>query len=653
MLIQVLNGLVYGGLLYVLAVGLVLIFGLRRVVNFAHGGLFMIGSYVGFTLAAQGFFLGGLALAVITLAALGVLLDGVVFRPLQREDQIVTVLVTFGILLVLQDVVQSIWGKDFLTLKPPSYLAGSVAVFGSEFPLYRLFVIGIAIIVAAGLTIWLRTSRIGLYVRASSVDPVTTAIQGVDTNRVSAIVVAIGAALAGLSGMVAAPLMALSPSMGSYILIDSFIVVVVGGLGSFSGAFIAALLIGEIHNFGVVFVPWAATLIPFVLMVAVLIWRPVGAASAPAPASQFADRPVALGAAPVWFGAALLAGLALPWLVSSALFFTLMTQAVISALLALGVGFLVRQNGVVSFGHAVFFGLAAYTIALAAKYAALPAEAAIALALLIPTALAFLLGLVIVRSPGIAFSMLTLAVGQAFYEVAYRWRELANGDDGLAIRLPRHLFGLEIGFFQRPASMFAVCWIALIGALALLHCVSASHFGRLTAAIRENEERARFIGYATVGPRAAIYAMSAFVAALAGVLFALYNAFVSPDILHWSLSGSALIMAIIGGTRVLWGPILGAIVFFFFKDVASGYTEHWQAMIGASLIVVTVLLPSGLAGALHALVTRRGERREEPIRTRAPNASAEHENAQGSPPEAPRRHHAVQGDGPIRNGGSL
>jgi len=278
MLIQLLNGLVYGGLLYILAVGLVLIFGLRRVVNFAHGSLFMIGSYVGFSLASQGYFLGGLLVAIAILAVMGALLDWFVFRPLQREDQIVTVLVTFGILLVLQDLAQSIWGKDFLTLRPPSYLAGSVMLTGSEFPVYRLVVIGVAVVVAAGLTVWLKVSRIGLYVRASSVDPLITALQGVNTNRVSAIVVAIGAALAGLSGTVAAPLMALSPSMGGYILIDSFIVVVVGGLGSFSGAFFAALLIGEIHNFGVVYVPWAASMIPFVLMVGVLIWRPSGLA---------------------------------------------------------------------------------------------------------------------------------------------------------------------------------------------------------------------------------------------------------------------------------------------------------------------------------------------------------------------------------------
>lgn len=278
MLVQVLNGLVYGGLLYLVAVGLVLIFGLRRVVNFAHGSLFMIGAYVGFSAAALGNFWGAILAAVVVLAILGALLDVVVFRPLQRQDPIVTVLVTFGILLVLEDVAQSIWGKDFRTLPPPELLAGTVPILGSDFPTYRLLVIVVAAAVAAGLSLWLRFSRIGLFVRASSTDPVTTAVQGVNTDRVSIAVVALGTALAGLSGTIAAPLLAISPAMGGYILIESFIVVVIGGLGSFTGAFIAALVIGQIYNFGVVYVPWASTMFPFLLMVAVLIWRPTGIA---------------------------------------------------------------------------------------------------------------------------------------------------------------------------------------------------------------------------------------------------------------------------------------------------------------------------------------------------------------------------------------
>jgi branched-chain amino acid transport system permease protein len=276
MLIQILNGLVYGGLLYILSVGLVLIFGLRRVVNFAHGALFMVGAYVGYAANSVLGFWGAVAASVLVLSVLGVLLDRFVFRPLQKEDPMVTVLVTFGILLVLEDVVRTIWGRDLLSFPTPSAFSGTVALGDASFPVYRLVVVAVAVLVAAGLSFWLRTSRAGLYVRASSVDPLTTGMQGVDTERLSALVVAMGSALAGLSGVIAAPLLALSPSMGSSILIESFIVVVTGGLGSFTGAFVAALIIGQLHNLGVVYLPHIASMIPLILMVAVLIWRPNG-----------------------------------------------------------------------------------------------------------------------------------------------------------------------------------------------------------------------------------------------------------------------------------------------------------------------------------------------------------------------------------------
>lgn len=279
-MIQIINGLVYGSFLYVLAVGLVLIFGLRRVTNFAHGGFFMVGAYVSYAAAAYLGFWTGMLVSVAALALFGVLLDRFVFRPLSKEEPIVTLLVTFGLLFVLEDVVRTIWGKDYISVAAPDALAGSVLLFGSQFPVYRLFVIGVAVVVALGLALWLRATKVGLYVRASSVDPVTTGMQGVDTDRLSAIVVAIGTGLAGLSGTIAGPLMALSPSMGGYIIIDCFIVVVTGGLTSFTGAFVAALLIGQFHNLGLVYVPEVASVIPLLIMVLVLGLRPQGISGA-------------------------------------------------------------------------------------------------------------------------------------------------------------------------------------------------------------------------------------------------------------------------------------------------------------------------------------------------------------------------------------
>lgn len=302
--------------------------------------------------------------------------------------------------------------------------------------------------------------------------------------------------------------------------------------------------------------------------------------------------------------AALVLGALVPIVVSSQLMLTLATQAVISAILATAIGFMIRQNGLTSFGHAAFFGLAAYTIALNGKSGLLPAEIAVALAILIPTALAFVAGLGIVRLPALAFSMLTLAVAQGFHEIFLRWRELANGDDGMSVKLPSKLFGLDIGLFQQASSMFVICWIALVLVLFGLWTIARSHFGLLTVAIRENEERARYIGYETVMPRALIYAISAAVGALAGVLFVLYNTFITPGALHWSLSGEALVMAVIGGTRYVWGPAIGSVIFFLLKDAAGDFTEHWPAIIGILLIIVTVMLPNGVSGVLIALANK-------------------------------------------------
>ena len=299
--------------------------------------------------------------------------------------------------------------------------------------------------------------------------------------------------------------------------------------------------------------------------------------------------------------AAIVVGALVAVVIQSNLAMTLLTQAVITGILATGVGFLIRQNGAVSFGHAAFYGIACYVIALAMKHGVLRAEFAIMLALVLPTMLAFVLGFVIVRIPGVAFSMLTLAVGQAFYEFSMKARYVTGGEDGFSVNLPSTIFGIRTAIFQSPHSMFMVSWAVLVVTALILTVVATSPFGRLTAAIRENEERARYIGYETILPRVLVLTLSAVVTAIAGVLFTLYNAFVSPDVLHWSLSGSALIMAIIGGPRLIWGPAFGAIIFFFAKDIAGDVTEHWQAIIGVILIVVILVLPAGLGGTLVGL----------------------------------------------------
>ena len=276
--LQILNGLVYGSLLMVMASGLVLIYGLRRIVNFAHGSLYMLGAYIGYTVVLYTNHWFALAASAVVLAVVGFFMDRYGFRLLQDRDPLTTVIVTYGILLIFEDIVQSIWGKVNYSIDAPGILRGSVAVFGTPFPIYRLAIILAGGVIAGGLVFWLGKSRIGLYIRAASTDPVTTAMQGVNTDRISAGVVALGCALAGIAGVIAGPFLSLSPTMGSDILIDSFVVVVIGGLGSFGGAFIAAMIVGLVQTFGAVYLPELAALLPFCLMLIILIWKPSGIA---------------------------------------------------------------------------------------------------------------------------------------------------------------------------------------------------------------------------------------------------------------------------------------------------------------------------------------------------------------------------------------
>lgn len=279
-------------------------------------------------------------------------------------------------------------------------------------------------------------------------------------------------------------------------------------------------------------------------------------------------------------------------------FLSLLTQAVIYAVFAIGVGLLLRQNGMVSFGHALFFGFSGYVVGILLQLKVMPAELAIVATLLALTLMAFVMGLVIVRVPGIAFGMLTLAIGQMFFLTASRSRGLTGGADGMSIEWPSTLFGVAQSQLLKPGTMFLICWVTLIVVLLGLTLLLRTRFGSITEAVRDNEERARFIGIRTLLPRAAVYALSACVTGIAGLLSALNTGFVSPENLHWSLSGVALMMVVVGGHKVLWGPAVGAVIYFLAKDILGHYANHWMAIFGLALIAVIVFSPSGIAGAL-------------------------------------------------------
>lgn len=275
---QVLNGIALGSLLMILSSGLAMIYGLRGVTNFAHGALYMAGAYIAYSVSNAVGFWAALVVAPLGLAVLGAVLELAFFRRLQHRSHIEVGLVTFGIAMVLERLIVLIWGARTLGVDPPAGLSGTTSLLGTDYPSYRLLIIGIALVLALALVQWVRRSEVGLHIRAASHDVETSGILGINVDRVSLIVVCLGSALAGLAGTLAAPYVSLSPEMGVDILITVLIVVVIGGAGSIGGAMVAGMALGIVQTIGSLWAPSISVLVPYAALVGVLLWRPQGLA---------------------------------------------------------------------------------------------------------------------------------------------------------------------------------------------------------------------------------------------------------------------------------------------------------------------------------------------------------------------------------------
>lgn len=273
----IVNGLAFGGLVFLLAAGLSIIFGLMDVLNLAHGSFYMIGAYGAYTvvMATNSFWLALLVVPVL-LAVLGAALELVFFRSLYRHGHLAQVLMTFGFTLVFIDLIRSAFGPTTRAIQPPPGLGGAVHVLGATFSSYSLFVLGVAIVIGALLVTGWRLSRVGVVLRAGVADKEMAGLLGIDIPRVYTLTFAAGAALAGLGGVIAAPEFAIYPGMDANVLILALAVVVIGGLGSIEGAVLGAAMIGLGYVIGATLFPQFAIGLIFALMAAVLVVRPSG-----------------------------------------------------------------------------------------------------------------------------------------------------------------------------------------------------------------------------------------------------------------------------------------------------------------------------------------------------------------------------------------
>jgi branched-chain amino acid transport system permease protein len=294
--------------------------------------------------------------------------------------------------------------------------------------------------------------------------------------------------------------------------------------------------------------------------------------------------------------------LSLPfWLTAIGGYYSLVTQVLILGLAATALNFLLGFTGVLSFGHAAYFGLGAYGCGLTIKFLAPSSTFGLLVGVVVGTVAAAIIGPLIVRLRGVYFAMVTIAFGQVFYFIVFRWNSVTGGDDGLGgfERQPIQLAGftIDITHNQMLFYYFVLLFFALaVGAMGIL---LRSPLGRAQLAIRENERRARFLGLAIERHIWLAWVISCGFTSLAGALYALLNSFADPRLLYWSFSGDLVIMTVLGGMRSFWGPLLGAALFVVLRDTISSHTENWMSFIGLFFVLVVLFFPRGILGMLR------------------------------------------------------
>ncbi|OIP33502.1 MAG: hypothetical protein AUK27_10255, partial [Deltaproteobacteria bacterium CG2_30_66_27] len=462
------------------------------------------------------------------------------------------------------------------------------------------------------LILWylLYKTKTGKVVRATSSDREMADALGINMSALFTLVFAFGAVLAGLGGALAGPARTVFPGVGTEVIIESFVVVVIGGLGNLWGALIGSLLIGSLETIGIIVFPEFEMSLIYLLMVAVLVVRPWGLFGRPFKVKALSEKNLAMEAqeiSPVHFSvhpvvrwAPFLLLLLVP-LFTGRFYQYLLTQIFIASLMAIAFNLLLGTTGLLSFGQAAFFGVGAYTVGLLLTQGGFETLPALVLAPVVAALAAGIIGFFCVRLSGVHFAMLTLAFGQLIFTVAYKWYGLTGGDNGIqGIPVkPIPLGGLGVLDIGSTQSMYYFVLVVVGLSVELLRRIRSSPFGATLKAIRENGQRASFLGVNIL-----LYRWTAFVVAgaftgLAGGLFAMMEKAISPEIIHWSKSSEPVFMAIIGGIYTFAGPAVGAVVYVILNSYLVAWTEKWALVLGLVLLTLVLLLPGGVVGFVN------------------------------------------------------
>src|SRR5215469_16763160 len=617
---QALNGLAAASSLFFVGAGLSLIFGVTRIVNMAHGSLYMLGIYLAYAIATAigggwGFW-GGIVVTAILIGVFGAIIEFVLLRRIYRAPELFQLLATFALVLIINDATLWLWGpEDLLGPRAPG-LRGAIEVLGRHLPSYDLFLIVIGPLVLFVLHFTLARTRFGRLVRAATQDREMVGALGVNQAVLFTSVFALGAALAGFGGALQVAREPANLATDLVAIGDAFVVVVVGGMGSITGAYLAAVIIAEVKavciaigvvDFGFLTVNFTKlTLVAeFLVMAVVLIVRPYGLLGRPQSFVRSIAEPEdpmrpATPALKVLGATVLILLLCLPLLAQSSPYLLILgIDVLIAVIFATSLHFIMGPGGMHSFGHAAYFGLGAYGAALLVKWLAVPMGLALVAAPLVALAGALLFGWFAVRLSGVYLAMLTLAFAQIVWALVFQWEELTGGSNGVIGVWPPSPF-------DKPEVYFLVTLLVAVIAVLILRRVLFAPFGYAMRAGRDSILRAGAIGIDVKRVHWLAFALAGGICGIAGGLFAFAKGSISPEIVHVGRSIDGLVMVLLGGIQTLTGPIVGASVFATLQDTVMRQTEYWRALLGIIILILVLAFPQGIVGAFSAMWRRAG-----------------------------------------------
>ncbi len=595
---QLLTGMANAAALFLVASGLSIIFGVTRVVNFAHGSFYMIGAYVAVSAmeampGAAGFW-AGMLVAGLAVGLCGLIVELAVLRPIYKSPELYQLVATFGVILVIQDLTLLGWGpEDLMGPRAPGF-TGVVRILGQPVPTYDLVLIVLSLVVLAALWFGFNRTRWGVLVRAATEDREMVGALGVNQSLLFSAVFFLGSFLAGIGGAAQVPKGGANLLMDFNILASVFVVVVIGGMGSIAGAYIAAMLVSVLQGFGVLLLPQSTLVLMFVVMAVVLTVRPWGLLGKPELAGQTGavtapEAPLRpMGARGRLVVLAVLAGLAVLPFIGDSFWTVLATDILILCLFARSLHFILGTGGLVSFGHAAYYGGGAYVAALAVSHFSAPMELALFLAPLGAGLLAIVIGWFCVRLTGVYFAMLTLAFAQVLWSIVFQWTSLTGGDDGI--------LGIWPSAWAQGRVYYYLVLVLTVGGIVALNAMTHTPFGYALRGARDSHLRSEAIGINVKLVQWMAFAFAGAMAGLAGGLIAFAKGSVFPTEMEIARSFDALIMVLLGGVQSLTGPITGAAAFTILQDQISRF-DYWRLILGLVIIAIVIALPGGLASA--------------------------------------------------------